>query len=160
MNERTIVNKTACILIAVSIASCASMEELVSEPRVSLRQVQMTELDLNKQTFVLDFDVTNPNPFPLPIKNVSYGVELDGQRFASGATQSAFTVPAGSDGAFAISVSLNLLQTAPQLLFIVRNGVRKDVPYKLEGSFEVDMPFVRPLSFTNTGTIRLHASDF
>ena len=141
-------------------ASCASMEELVSEPRVSLRQVQVTELALNRQTFVLDFDVTNPNPFSLPIKAISYGVELDGQRFASGETQSAFTIPASGDGAFAISVSLNLLQTAPRLLFIVRNGVRNDVPYKLEGRFEIDMPFVRPLSFTNSGTIRLHASGF
>ncbi len=159
MNGRTLINSTIWALTAFLLTSCAGMEELVSEPRVSLRQVQVTELDLNEQTFILDFDVTNPNPFPLPIKNVSYGVELDGQRFASGATQSAVTVPAGSDGAFAISVSLNLLQTAPKLLFIVRGGVRSDVPYKLEGRFEVDMPFVKPLSFTNTGTIRLHASD-
>ena len=160
MNGRMTINSTAWILMACLTASCAGMEELVSEPRVSLRQVKVTELALNRQTFVLDFDVTNPNPFPLPIKSVSYGVELDGQRFASGATQSAFSVPAGSDGAFAISVSLNLLQTAPRLLFIVRDGVRRDVPYKLEGRFEVDMPFVRPLSFSNTGTIRLQASDF
>lgn len=160
MDRRTTINGTAWVLIACLMASCASMEQLVSEPRVSLRQVQVTELALDKQTFVLDFDVTNPNPFPLPIKAVSYGVELDGQRFASGATQSAFTVPAGSDGAFAISVNLNLLQTAPKLLFIVRDGVRRDVPYKLEGRFEIDMPFVRPLSFTSTGTIRLLALEF
>ena len=160
MNGRTTFNSTAWILIAWLIASCASTEQLVSESRVSLRQVQVTELALNKQTFLLDFDVTNPNPFPLPIKRVSFGVELDGQRFASGATQSAFTVPAGSDGAFAISVSLNLLKTAPKLLFIVRDGVRSEVTYKLEGRFEIDMPFVRPLSFTNSGTIRLYASDF
>ncbi len=157
MNGRMTINSTAWILIAWLTASCASMEQLVSKPRVSLRQVQVTEIALNKQTFILDFDVTNPNPFPLPIKTVSYGVELDGHRFASGATQSPFTVAAGGDGAFAISISLNLLQTAPKLLFIVRDGVRRDVPYKLEGQFEVDMPFVKPLSFTSTGTIRFQA---
>jgi LEA14-like dessication related protein len=120
--------------------------------------VEVTELDLSGQTFLLDFDVINPNPFPLPIRSVSYGVELDGYRFASGETQGTFSVPASSDGSFAISVDLNLMRTAPQLMFIVRNGVYRDIPYRLKGHFDIDIPFTNPVSFDTTGVIRLQAA--
>lgn len=140
-------------------AGCAATD-LVDPPKVSLRSVELTELEVTRQTFVLDFDVTNPNPFPLPIRGISYGVELDGQRFASGETRSAFTVPAGSDGAFAISVDVDLLQTAPQLMFIVREGVHREIPYTLKGRFDVGIPLSAPVHFSTTGTIRLQAAAF
>lgn len=145
--------------IAWLLTGCASTASLVDTPQVSLRNVEITELDLDSQTFRLDFDVINPNPFPLPIAAISYGVELDGFRFASGETQGNFTVPASSDGGFAISVDLNLMRTAPQLLFIVRDGVHRDIPYALKGTFAVDIPFVNPVSFKTNGTIRLHSPE-
>jgi LEA14-like dessication related protein len=145
--------------IAWFLTGCASTGSFVDTPEVSLRNVEVTELDLDSQTFRLDFDVINPNPFPLPISAISYGVELDGHRFASGETQGDFTVPASSDGGFAISVDLNLMRTAPQLLFIVRDGVNREIPYTLKGTFDVDIPFVDPLTFRTGGTIRLHATE-
>ena len=145
-------------VIAGMLTGCASTASFVDTPQVNLRNVEVTELDLNSQTFLLDFDVINPNPFPLPIRSVSYGIELDGYRFASGETQGAFTVPASSDGSFALSVDLNLMRTAPQLMFIVRNGVYRDIPYRLKGRFDIDLPFTNPVSFDTTGVIRLEAS--
>jgi len=141
------------------LTGCASTASLVETPKVSLRNVEVTELDLNSQTFLLAFDVINPNPFPLPISAISYGVELDGYRFASGETQGDFTVPASSDGGFSISVDLNLMRTAPQLLFIVRDGVYREIPYVLKGEFDIDIPFVNPVAFKTSGTIRLHSAE-
>jgi len=129
----------------------------MSAPGVSLRNVQMTGAELSRQTFLLSFDVTNPNPFPLPISTVSYGVQLDNHRFASGRTQGGFTVPASGDGQFAISVELNLLKTAPQLLYVVRDGVRRDIAYELKGQLGVDIPLVKPVNFESNGAIRFLA---
>ena len=145
-------------LAALLLASCASLDELASAPQVSLRNVHVEDIGLDGQTFLLSFDVTNPNPFPLPISEVRYGVKLDGHRLASGATQSAFTVPAGSDSEFAISVDVNLLKTAPELLFIVREATRQDIPYTLEGRLGIDIPAFKPVEFRNEGLIRLHAA--
>ena len=86
-------------------------------------------------------------------------LELDGFRFASGETQGAFTVPAGGHESFSISVDVNLMRTAPQLLFIVRDGVRREIPYELEGRFEVDIPLAPALSFRDDGRIRLRAAE-
>jgi len=157
MNKWRPMRYTALLLGASLLAACASTGNVISAPDVSLRNVQLTELSFSGQTFLLGFDVTNPNPFPLPISRVSYGVELDGHRFATGKTEGGFIVPASGDGEFAISVQLNLLKTAPQLLFIVRDGAKQDIPYELKGKLGVDIPFTEPVSFRSSGEIRLQA---
>jgi LEA14-like dessication related protein len=147
------------LLVSVLLSACASLENIVSAPKVSLRNVHVENIGFNSQTFILAFDVTNPNAFPLPIKSINYGVRLDGHRFASGEAASEFTVPARGDREFAISVNVNLLQTAPELLFIVRDATRRDIPYSLEGRLGIDIPYTKPVKFENSGLIRLQAAS-
>jgi LEA14-like dessication related protein len=157
--ETTRLRKFTLGAVACFAAGCASTGITVEKPGVSLRNVEVAKIDLDHQTFVLDFDVINPNPFPLPIRSVSYGVELDGFRFASGETLGEFTVPANSDSHFEITVDVDLMRTAPQLMFIVRDGIHRDIPYALEGRFAIDVPFANPVSFRNEGSIRLNAGE-
>lgn len=159
MRRNRFLHFSGLALAAGILSACASTGPLISAPGVSLRNVHLTDIDFTGQTFLLGFDVTNPNPFPLPVKTVSYGVELDGYRFATGRTKGGFTVPAQGDGEFEISVELNLLQTAPELLYIVRDGVMRDIPYELTGSLGIDIPFVEPLEFASDGEIRLQARN-
>jgi len=150
----------ALVALAIALTGCATtMQNLVKSPEVKLSNVQVVGLGLKSQTFLLSFDVRNPNAFSLPVRSVSYGVKLDGQRFASGETPSEFSVPASGDTQFAISVDLNLLQTAPQLLSIVRQSVLRDVSYELEGTLAVDIPLAPPVSFRNDGLIRLSSGS-
>ena len=148
-------------LLALAVSGCATtMEDIVKSPSVELRSVEVIGLGFNGQTFLLSFNVENPNPFALPVSSVSYSLKLDGQRFASGQTPGEFSVPASGSGEFAISVDLNLLQSAPQLLSIVRQGVRKDVAYELDGRFDINIPLAPAVSFRNTGAIRLRPTSF
>lgn len=151
------IRKIGLGMLAMLAAGCASTGAIVEKPSVTLSNVEVAEIGFDSQTFVLDFDVVNPNPFPLPIRSISYGVELDGFRFASGTTLGAFTVPAGSESGFEITVDVDLMRTAPQLMFIVRDGIYRDIPYALEGSFAIDVPLTNPVSFHNEGSIRLDA---
>ena len=145
------------LAILCLLTACASTGDLISTPGVSLRNVEITDIDFTSQTFLLRFDVTNPNPFPLPISTVSYAVELEGYRFASGSTAGGFTVPSSGDAEFAISVELNLMKTVPQLLFIVRDSVRRDIPYTLSGKFGLDIPLIEPVRFETSGAIRMQS---
>lgn len=147
------------VLFTSLLASCAGMESAISKPEVSLRNVEVSTIDFSKQTFVLGFDVSNPNPFPLPVNYVSYGVKLNEQRFASGETVASFTIPANSDSQFAISVDLDLIRTAPQLLHAVRDGIKQDLSYELSGKLGIDIPLVDRVAFSSSGAIRLHAND-
>lgn len=150
------------LLAAVTgLGACETLpENLIERPEVALRDVQVIGLGFDAQTFLLSFDISNPNPFPLPVNHVSYGVRLDGQRFASGKTPSKIRVPADGTTQFAISVELDLLSTAPALLSIVREGVRKEVPYELEGQLGIDLPLTPPVTYRNVGAIRLDSGGF
>lgn len=143
---------------AAALTGCATIENAVQPPGIRLTDVELESLDMDGQTFVLSFDVSNPNPFPLPIAEVRYGIALDGYRFASGEAASEFTVPAGGDGHFAIRVDVNLLDSAPQLLFIVRDGVYREIPYALEGRLRLGLPAAVSTPFETNGVIQLTAA--
>ncbi len=146
---------------AVLLCGCAAnLENVVATPRVQLTDVQVMGLGFKSQTFLLTFDVHNPNPFSLPISAVSYAVRLDGQRFASGNAPSKFSISAGGNTQFAISVDLDLLNTAPQLLSVIRQGARKDIGYELEGRLTVGIPLTPPVAYRTSGTIRLDSDVF
>lgn len=145
------------VLVSLFLAACAGTRVAIAPPLVSLSKVDVTEVDFSKQTFLLSFDVSNPNPFPLPVNYVTYGVELNNERFASGKTAASFTVPANSDGQFAISVDLDLFRTAPKLLYTVRDGTARDLPYELSGKLGVDIPMAPSVPFETRGEIRLHS---
>ena len=143
------------LLVSMQITACASLEEIAANPNVSLRNVQVESLDKDRQRFVLSFDVTNPNVFKLPIKNIRYAVKLNGHDFASGSAPCALNIPAGSDSEVAISVELDLLRTAPDLLFIARDAGSGEIVYSLEGELALDLPAIRPARFRNNGVIQL-----
>ncbi len=143
------------VALIVCLSACAtSPESVVDMPRVNLSNVAVVGLGFKSQTFLLSFDVANPNSFPLPVSNIDYGIRLNGHRFASGETVCDFTIPAGGDASFAISVDLNLLHTAPQVLAIVRDGTRHAIDYQLEGQLSIDIPLMPSIGYRNSGKIR------
>ena len=146
-----------CIaLCAVALlASCATPGVTVQPPEVLLTGVKVRDIGISGQTFLLGFSVSNPNPFPLPVKNIRYTVMLDGQEFAGGETQSNFVVSARGDGEFSIGVQMDLLQSVSQLSTLFRGGVRDTLEYDLKGSLAVDIPFSRPIPFSSSGVIRI-----
>lgn len=145
---------------AVLLAACAGTGPTVESPTVRLEAVEVTSLSLAKQTFVLRFDVTNPNSFPLPVRTIRYQVLLEKERFAGGETTSEFTIPASGDGRFSIDVEVDLMRQATSLLSIIGSGVARPIDYELHGSLHVALPFARPLTFASSGTITVQGEPF
>jgi LEA14-like dessication related protein len=134
---------------------CAGTETLVDAPEVRLISVELEAVSFNRQTFLLGFDVSNPNPFPLPVKAVKYRVMFDDQRFAGGETAAAFTVPAGGEDAFQISVDIDILNSMTHITSLLQGGVPEQVSYELQGSLAIDIPFTRPIPFSTSGMINV-----
>ena len=155
MNSRSFGLRTASFVVIVAMSGCAGMDSVISSPSVRLTSVEVTDVDFHRQTFLLGFDVSNPNPFPLPIQSVRYRIRLGEQRFASGETRGNFTVPSDGNGEFMISVELDLLRTTSQLSSLIGTGIHRNMDYELSGSFAVDIPFAKPLAFSSSGRIEL-----
>ena len=147
--------KFIVILVALVLSACAGTEALVTSPSVSLSSVEIKKIGFGGQTFLLQFEVENPNPFALPIREIRYSVLLGNRKFASGKTQCDFAIPAHGDGRFAISVDLDLLSSGVELASMISNGKRDIVVYELDGSLTVDIPLIRPIGFSSTGTVAL-----
>lgn len=145
------------LVAGVLLNGCAALDVAVESPEVTLKKVDLADLDFSQQTFVLSFDVHNPNSFALPVNYVSYGVKLDDQQFASGESVAEFTIPARGEGEFVIRVDLDLLRTAPHLLYKVRDATTRDLPYQLQGKLGIDLPLVDKVAFRKSGEIRLYA---
>ncbi len=143
------------LLAIVSLSACASTETVIATPKVDLIGVELTAADFRHQTFLLSFDVSNPNSFPLPVRSVEYRVIFDDEKFAGGETRGSFTVPARGDDSFAISVELDLLSSATHLTSLIRGGFRENVSYELRGTLAVDIPFVKPIPFSSSGVISM-----
>ncbi len=160
MKDRSRLHTLAIGSMAAFLFGCAGTDTLISSPTVNLTSVELTAISLKQQSFDLGFDVGNPNPFPLPVKAVEYRVLFDDERFAGGETEGSFTVPAGGQDAFVISVDLDFLNTATQFASLFRKGIPEQVHYELEGSLTVDIPFARPIPFSSTGVIDVAGGRF
>ena len=141
---------TAAVMM---LGGCATTETLVGTPEVTLTSVELEDVSFRKQTFLLGFEVVNPNPFPLPVQSIRYSVSLDDERFAGGETRASFTIPANGSNAFVVSVELDILNRASQITSLLQGGVPDNVSYQVDGSLTVDIPFTRPLSFSSSGMI-------
>ena len=155
MTRRTSSRVLVIAMFSCVLSGCAATGAMIDSPTVNLTSVKLAEVSLNRQTFHLGFDVDNPNPFPLPIQAVEYRVILDEEKFAGGATEGGFTVPARSQDDFTISVDLDVLNSAAQLSSLLRGGMREPVSYELQGNLTVDIPFAKPLPFSSTGVIQV-----
>ena len=54
-------------------------------------------------------------------------------------------------------MQVDLLKTAPQLLYIVKDSLKRDIPYELTGQLGLDIPLTDPVRFSSSGEIRLQA---
>lgn len=150
--------RAVTMLMAIGLAGCATSGPVVEAPTVHLKGVEASDLSFKSQNFLLNFDVSNPNPFPLRITSVRYRVQLEKQRFASGEIDCDVSIAAGGNSSFAIGVELDILKSAPRLTAVLRSGLRKPVRYDLHGRLTIDMPLAKPLSFSHSGVITIAAN--
>jgi LEA14-like dessication related protein len=143
------------LFAAACLSACAGTGFVIDSPQVNLTKVELTSASFRRQTFTLSFDISNPNPFPLPVKAVEYRVMFDNEKFAAGKTQGSFTVPARGDDTFAISVDLDFMRSATHLTSLLRGGFQENLRYELQGRLAVDIPLVKPIPFSSSGVINM-----
>lgn len=153
MNTGIVAARIASLAIVVVMTACAGTGAIISAPEVRLTSIELTSADFDSQSFLLGFDVSNPNPFPLPVRSVSYSIRLGDQQFASGETQSNFTVPSNGDSTFVLGVEVDLLRTTTKLASFMPGNARQNLTYELRGSLSVDIPFAKPLEFSHSDRI-------
>ncbi len=134
-----------CVLCA-ALAGCASLSGLTQKPEVTLAGLDLLELGLFEQRFALRLRVQNPNDVELPIRGLTFDVELNGQPFAKGLSDQAVVVPRFGEAVLEVKATSNLGSVLRQLRELRKSG-RERVDYRMFGRITLDglgsLPFER-----------------
>lgn len=141
-----------CLLLLLS--GCATWQQQLQQPTINLVGLDIRELGLLRQRYVLTLNVQNPNSIALPVRGMSYGVQLAGEKFATGVSPKAFTVPSYGETDIEVELTTNLISALRQVQDLL-SGKREVVDYQLSGQLEVNLPFVKAIPFSNKGEFRL-----
>src|SRR5882762_10401855 len=117
------------VLAALGLSGCSLFVPKLEKPNLSVVSVQMLKSDLWHQELKLRMRVQNPNDRALPVKGLSYELEVADQEFAHGISGDSFVVPARGEAEFDMSVSANMAS----VLIKVLNKGGSEVEYRIYG---------------------------
>ncbi len=146
--------RTLLLAAAVALpllAGCAVLPKFET-PRLSVVALKLQSADIFSQRLQLRMRVMNPNTRELPVKGISYRIELNGAELGNGATNTAFVVPAMGEAEFDVQVTANLAGALGKLLS--RRG-QDSLDYRLVGEVALSSGFLRRIPFDEKGSVRL-----
>ena len=143
-----------CGLLAVLVLSgCSVLLPRWQTPTLAVVNIQMGHSDLWQQHLQVRMSVHNPNDRELPVKGLSYSLEVNGEEAAHGESGASFVVPARGDAEFDMNVTAN---AAAALLRMFAHGTAAALQYRIYGKVELSAGLVRSVPFDQRGELQLH----
>ena len=142
--KRSLAGAMLCAF-AIALAACSALRPDLAVPRLTLVRVSMTSADVFSQQFMVRVHVENPNDRELPITGIDYKLFLEGDSFAEGVSNKAFTVPANGETEFDMTVRTNFISGVGRLLSRL-NG-RDQVQYVVEGKVLTNISMLKKIPF-------------
>ena len=131
---------------------CAAFPRLEA-PKLSLIAVEMQSADIFSQRLKVRMRVLNPNARELPVKGITYRIEVNDSELGRGLTNTPFVVPAMGEAEFDVQVTTNLAGMLGKLLS--RRGSQDSLQYRLVGEVALASGFLRRIPFDERGSVKL-----
>lgn len=140
-----------CLYILIS--ACASMGGYTESPRVSLVNLQPQGMTLFEQTYNMQLRIQNPNDRDIPVKGLSYSLDINGDEFAYGVSKQSVTVPAFGEALLDVSATSSTINIIQQMQKMSSEKTGK-LEYKLSGKISLENHPIK-LPFDYEGSIDL-----
>lgn len=156
--NRTIIVWTLLLWLPI-LSGCETLNSLMQyeKPTARLNGVSFGQVSLDAAELLFDVEVKNPYALDLPLLNVDYDLQSDGQALLNGAAEVATTIPAKSSQAVTLPVNFKYLDLLGALTSLkdVRPG--SQIPYTAKVGLSVDAPGVGTmrLPLTKAGTLNI-----
>lgn len=144
--------RLAILLLLLSLTGCSLFFPKFKPPQLTVVGAHMMKGDLWTQRVKLRVRVHNPNSRSLPVRGISYTIDLDDQPFADGLSATSFVVPAGGEAEFDTTVNVNLAST---LLRYLSHGTAADIQYHIKGKVSLSSGLLRSIRFDQKGMFKL-----
>lgn len=142
------------LLLLTILAGCASLRPQLEQPSISLANIEIGEVGLLQQRYLLTLNVQNPNNFAIPVRGMSYAVQLAGSDFARGVSPKSFSIPAYGESQVQVEMTTNALSILRKLQQLI-NSDADAVSYQLSGKLDVGLSGVGTVPFRNAGEFKL-----
>ena len=140
--------KRLLLMMSLCIAACAPRFE---RPNLTVIGIEMQGGNFFQQSFLVKFQVQNPNDRALPVSGLHAELNVGGDRIASGVSNKAFVVPPMGESEFDMTITANMAVALLQLA----NQHSDSINYEVTGSANLDLPFMHDLPFHQSGAFAL-----
>lgn len=114
----------------------------VALPLIAFESAKVDEFKFSRALMTFTCRVDNPNPFPLSVSRIRFGLQLEGRPAAQGAIDTAFAIPAGVEAVpgqgsitFPVAVQFGAVPGFAKVM-----AVEKEAGYSLSGAVAFRAP--------------------
>ncbi len=148
--------RVACIAAALLSISCSALAPRLEPPNLSVVNVELMEGSLWEQSLRVRMRVQNPNDRTLPVRGLTYALEVAGEELAQGVSDRSFVVPALGETEFDMTVRTNMALALLKLADSQGGSRAADgIEYRLHGKVSLSEGVLRSIPFHHSGTFQL-----
>jgi len=126
------------LVLALGLAACSGLPFNAVAPKVSVADVAVKRLGFFEQRFDVGLRVSNPNDFDLTIEALDFELEVNGQPFASGLSQTSTRIAATSSTLLRIDATTQSKDLIRQIESLSPESLKAGVPYRIHGRLKTD----------------------
>jgi LEA14-like dessication related protein len=143
------------LIATLALSGCAALFPKLETPRLSIVNVEVLKSDLWEQRLKVRMRVQNPNDRVLPIKGLSYTLDVAGEEMARGVSGASFVVPALGEAEFDMNVTANMATALIKLLGRGDQALKDQVDYRIKGKVSLSEGILRSIPFEERGSFAL-----
>lgn len=158
MNKAISKIRVAAILLAIlGTAGCAGVGQRLDPPRVSLANIKVLEVTGLETAFEIQLRVINANAVDLNVKGINAELDINGQSFATGVSNTPVDIPSYGTELVTVTVYSSVIK-----MFRSAYGLKdsEELKYRLTGKVRVSGTNMLPttLPFEAEGQVTLNPS--
>jgi len=151
LRRRGLIGLVALPLVAW-LSGCSVLPKFEA-PKLSVVALKVQGGDFFSQRLQIRMRVFNPNDRELPIKAITYSLEVSDTEIGNGSTAAPFTVPALGEAEFDMQITANLAGVISKLL--ARKNSSDPLPYRVVGDVSLSSGFLKRIPFDERGSVKL-----
>jgi LEA14-like dessication related protein len=145
------------LVTSLALAGCAGVGQQLDPPRVSLANIKVLEVTGLETAFEIQLRVFNANAVDLNVKGINADLDINGQSFATGVSNTPVGIPSYGTELVTVTVYSSVIK-----MFRSVYGLKdsEELKYRLTGKLRVSAANMLPttLPFESEGQVTLNPS--